>query len=42
VGLEIRCKRSADHRTWSAFTVRRLLRNRSYLGAVAATSLVSP
>ncbi len=25
-------KRSADHRTWNAFTVRRLLRNRSYLG----------
>ncbi len=28
----VRRKRSADHRTWSAFTVRRLLRNRSYLG----------
>jgi DNA invertase Pin-like site-specific DNA recombinase len=28
----VRPKRSADHRTWSAFTVRRLLRNRSYLG----------
>jgi site-specific DNA recombinase len=27
-----RRKRSADHRTWNAFTVRRLLRNRSYLG----------
>ncbi len=25
-------KRSPDHRTWTAFTVRRLLRNRSYLG----------
>ncbi len=25
-------KRSADHRTWTAFTVRRLLRNRTYLG----------
>jgi len=25
-------KRTADHRTWTAFTVRRLLRNRSYLG----------
>jgi site-specific DNA recombinase len=25
-------KRSADHRAWNAFTVRRLLRNRSYLG----------
>jgi DNA invertase Pin-like site-specific DNA recombinase len=28
----VRRKRSADHRTWNAFTVRRLLRNRSYLG----------
>lgn len=28
----VRRKRSADHRTWSAFTVRRMLRNRSYLG----------
>ncbi|HEX5308247.1 MAG TPA: recombinase family protein [Solirubrobacteraceae bacterium] len=28
----VRRKRSADHRTWSAFTVRRLLRNRTYLG----------
>jgi DNA invertase Pin-like site-specific DNA recombinase len=27
-----RRKRSADHRVWNAFTVRRLLRNRSYLG----------
>jgi hypothetical protein len=27
-----RRKRSADHRTWNAYTVRRLLRNRSYLG----------
>ena len=25
-------KRTPDHRTWTAFTVRRLLRNRSYLG----------
>jgi site-specific DNA recombinase len=25
-------KRSSDHRTWTAFTVRRLLRNRTYLG----------
>ncbi len=25
-------KRTADHRTWTAFTVRRLLRNRTYLG----------
>ncbi|MGA7705306.1 MAG: recombinase family protein [Solirubrobacteraceae bacterium] len=25
-------KRTEDHRTWTAFTVRRLLRNRSYLG----------
>lgn len=25
-------KRGADHRAWNAFTVRRLLRNRSYLG----------
>jgi DNA invertase Pin-like site-specific DNA recombinase len=30
--LGVRRKRSADHRTWNAFTVRRLLRNRSYLG----------
>ncbi len=28
----VRPKRSSDHRTWNAFTVRRLLRNRSYLG----------
>jgi DNA invertase Pin-like site-specific DNA recombinase len=28
----VRRKRSADHRTWNAFTVRRLLRNRTYLG----------
>jgi hypothetical protein len=27
-----RRKRSADHRTWNAFTVRRLLRNRTYIG----------
>ena len=27
-----RRKRSPDHRTWTAFTVRRMLRNRSYLG----------
>jgi DNA invertase Pin-like site-specific DNA recombinase len=25
-------KRTSDHRTWTAFTVRRLLRNRTYLG----------
>ncbi|MFI4993430.1 MAG: recombinase family protein [Solirubrobacterales bacterium] len=25
-------KRTSDHRTWNAFTVRRLLRNRTYLG----------
>lgn len=25
-------KRTADHRTWTAYTVRRLLRNRTYLG----------
>jgi site-specific DNA recombinase len=30
--LGVRRKRSADHRTWNAFTVRRLLRNRTYLG----------
>lgn len=28
----VRRKRSADHRVWNAFTVRRLLRNRTYLG----------
>ncbi len=28
----VRRKRTPDHRTWTAFTVRRLLRNRSYLG----------
>jgi site-specific DNA recombinase len=31
-GPGARRKRSADHRTWNAFTVRRLLRNRTYIG----------
>ncbi|HST34936.1 MAG TPA: recombinase family protein [Solirubrobacteraceae bacterium] len=30
--LGVHRKRTADHRTWTAFTVRRLLRNRTYLG----------